>query len=260
MDGRDRDGRAQERDHLPVLERAEPSGLCSRILRHPRSDRLDDENVGEASHDGLAAGTHVLRFNRHQAERAVDRFQLWGTPGVYRDHAGQQGNESLSHGVIEANGSASDYRRRAASATPENLVPVADLFAWEIEQPRRRHAVSTRQPVTGAVRHERELARLQHVVFASVYFHQALTQRHDVEYQTVVECRQLERPRRREFPPAVQDAGHPQEMQSFAQWINLRQLHPHRCSEYAPESHVRPRTSRASFLETAQESRPWTIN
>jgi hypothetical protein len=210
--------------NLPVLERAEPSGLRSRILGHPRSDRLDDENVGEATHDCLAARTHVLRFNRHQAERAVDRFQLWGTPGVYRDHAGQQSDESLSHGVIEANGSASDCRRRAASAIPENLVPIADLFAWKIEQLRRTHTVPARQPVTGAVRHERELAGLQHVVFASVYFHEALTQRHDVEYQTVVECRQLERPRRGEFPPAVQDAGHSQEMQSFAQWINLRQL------------------------------------
>ena len=94
---------------------------------------------------------------------------------------------------------------------PENLVTIADLFAWKIEQPRRTCTVSTRQPVTGAVRHERELARLQHVVFAPVYFHPALTQRHDVEYQTVVECRQLERPRRREFRPAVQDAGHPQD-------------------------------------------------
>ena len=102
--------------NLPVLERAEPSGLRSRILCHPRADRLDDEDVGEASHNRLAAGTHVLRFNRHQAERALDRFQLWG-------------------------------RRRSSAG-----------------------------------------------------------------------------------------------MQSFAQWINLRQLNLHGCSEYAPGSHVRPRT------------------
>ena len=59
----------------------------------------------------------------------------------------------------------------------------------------------TPQPVTGAVRHERELAGLQFVVFAAFYFHQAPTRRHDVEHQTVFECRQRQRPGRR-IPPA----------------------------------------------------------
>jgi hypothetical protein len=76
----------------------------------------------------------------------------------------------MSRGVIEANRSASDCRRRAASAMPENLVTIADLFAWKIEKPRRSNTVFTRQPVTGAVRHERELTRLQHLVFASFHF------------------------------------------------------------------------------------------
>lgn len=41
--------------NLFVLECAEPSRLRSRILCHPRSDRLNDEDVGEPSHDGLPA-------------------------------------------------------------------------------------------------------------------------------------------------------------------------------------------------------------
>ena len=58
--------------NLLVLERAEPSALRSRILRYPRPDRLNDEDVGKASDDRLAPGTHFLRFYRHQAERALD--------------------------------------------------------------------------------------------------------------------------------------------------------------------------------------------
>ena len=99
---------------------------------------------------------------------------------------------------------------------PDNLVAIADVFAWKIEQVHRSDTLFTSQPVTGAVRHERELAGLQLVVFAAFYFQQALTRRHDVKHQTVFECRQRKRPGRREFRPAVQDAGHPQKMQSFA--------------------------------------------
>ena len=42
------------------------------------------------------------------------------------------------------------------------------------------------------------------MVFAAFYFHQAPTRRHDVEHQTVFECRQCQRPGRREFRPALQ--------------------------------------------------------
>ena len=56
-------------------------------------------------------------------------------------------------------------------------------------------------------------------------------------HQTVVECRQRECPGRGEFRPAVQDAGHPEEMQSFAQWINWLQQNLHG-SEYARHRHV----------------------
>src|SRR5262245_5207047 len=136
----------------------------------------------------------------------------------------------MSRGVIEANGSARDCRRRAASAMPQNLVTIAHLLAWKIEEPRRSHTVFARQAVTGALRHERELARAQHLVFASLYFQQTLTKRHDVEHQTVVECRQCERPWRREFRPAVHDTGHPEEMQSFTQRINRCQWNLHESS------------------------------
>ena len=114
--------------NLLVLERAEPSGLRSRILCHPRSDRLNDDDVGESSHDRFATGSQLLRFHRHHAERALDRFQLRRVPGVYRDDLGQQGDEPMSRGVIETNRAASDGRRRAAAAMPKTLGAIADLL------------------------------------------------------------------------------------------------------------------------------------
>jgi hypothetical protein len=66
----------------------------------------------------------------------------------------------MSGRVVEANGTADESCCSAASAMPENLVTFADLLAREIKKFCRGNAGLARQPVTSAMRHERETAWL----------------------------------------------------------------------------------------------------
>jgi hypothetical protein len=56
-----------------------------------------------------------------------------------------------------------------------DLVPVAHLFAWQVEELRGSHSKLARQPVAGAVRHQREIAGLQDVILAAFYVKHAPT-------------------------------------------------------------------------------------
>ena len=53
---------------------------------------------------------------------------------------GSSRDEMLRGRMVEAHDAADHDRRRAASAVAEDLVPVADLLARQVEQLRRRHA------------------------------------------------------------------------------------------------------------------------
>ena len=149
---------------LLVLKRTEPSGLGGWIARNPGSDGLDDQDVCEPRDDGLAARTQLLGLDRHQSQRALDPLRLGRAPGVEGDHSGQQGDQSISGRMVESNHAADDGRRRASPTVAQDLVPIAHLFAWQVEELRGSHSRFARQPVAGAVRHEREIAGLQDVI------------------------------------------------------------------------------------------------
>ena len=66
----------QRAANLFVLQCAEPACLGSGVFGDPGSDGLDHKDVGKAGDERLAAGTQLLGFDRHQAERALDPVHL----------------------------------------------------------------------------------------------------------------------------------------------------------------------------------------
>src|SRR5918995_1039002 len=75
--------------------------------------------------------------------------------------------------MIESNHAADDRRRRTSSTVAQDLVPVAHLFARQIEKLRATNARLARQPVAGTVRHEREVARLKDVIRGPLHIQDA---------------------------------------------------------------------------------------
>ena len=61
---------------LRIAQRAQPACLRRRILLDPGADRLDDQDVGKPRHDRLAAGAQLACFGGHQAQRALQPFEL----------------------------------------------------------------------------------------------------------------------------------------------------------------------------------------
>ena len=160
---------------LLVLKRTEPSGLRGWIARNPGSDGLDDQDVCEPRDHGLATRTQLSGLDRHQAQRALDPLHLGRAPRVDGDHFGQQRHQPGGGRMIESNHAADDRRRRASSTVAQDFVPVAHLFARQIEELRATNSRLARQPVAGTVRHEREAAGLQHVILSALHIQDAPT-------------------------------------------------------------------------------------
>jgi hypothetical protein len=153
---------------LPIPERAEPSRLRGGILLDPSPDGLDHEDVGEAGDDRLAPRPQLLDFGRHEAQRALDPLRLGRIRRLDADHPRQDADEVTRGRVVEADGAADETRRRAAAAVLDDLVPLAELLAGDIEEPRAGHAGLTRQPVSLPMGHQSEVARLQRAGLGSV--------------------------------------------------------------------------------------------
>ncbi len=111
--------------------------------------------------------------------------------------------------MIESDHAADDRRRCASATVAQDFVPVAHLFAREIEKLRATNSRLARQPVAGTVRHESEIARLQDVILGALHIQDAPARRHDMEHQAVLERRQIERPGSRELGATVKNAAHP---------------------------------------------------
>jgi hypothetical protein len=143
---------------------------------------------------------------------------IWGE--LDADRFREQFDQAMRGRVVEVDGAAYDMCRRAPSAMPEDLVTLAYELAREIEQPRSGNAGLARQPVTLAVGHEREIAGLQQTRFGSLDLEPAPARCDDVEHQTVLHRRQLQRPRRGELRVTIEDSAHPQEVQRFAERVH----------------------------------------
>jgi hypothetical protein len=75
--------------------------------------------------------------------------------------------------MIESNHAADDRRRRTSPTVAQDFVSVAHLFARQIEKLCATNSRLARQLVAGTVRHEREVARLQHVLVGALHIQDA---------------------------------------------------------------------------------------
>ena len=122
--------------------------------------------------------------------------------------------------VIEPNDTADHGRRCPSSSMSEDLVPVADELTRQIEEFRGRSTSVADQPVSLAMRDQREIPGSQKLGIRAFDLEQALTGRYDVEHHAVLERRQFQPPRRGEFGSAVEEAAHAQEVQRFAERVH----------------------------------------
>jgi hypothetical protein len=177
--------------------------------------------------DRLAPRPQLLDFGRHEAQRALDPLRLGRIRRLDADHPRQDADEVTRGWVVEADGAADETRRRAAAAVLDDLVPLAELLAGDIEEPRAGHAGLTRQPVSLPMGHQSEVARLQRAGLDSVDLEPAPTRRHHVEHQRVRHCRQRQGPRRGEVAAAVKGAAHPQDVERFPEGVHRRPWFAH---------------------------------
>ena len=115
------------------------------------------------------------------ASIAISRSVLWIHSTSGELHAstaitlGSRVDQPIGGRMIESNHAADDRRRRASPTVAQDFVPVAHLFAWQVEELRGSHSRLARQPVAGTVRHEREIAGLQDVILAALHVKDAPT-------------------------------------------------------------------------------------
>jgi hypothetical protein len=122
---------------------------------------LNHEDIRKARDHGLAARLHGPGFHGHQAQRAPHPVQVGQAVTVDRNNGWKKMNEPLCRRIIELDGPADRGRHRAAAAVPENLIPVADRLAGEIEQLRGGDTGLAREGVSMSMRDERQVPGLQ---------------------------------------------------------------------------------------------------
>ena len=222
---------------LGVAKGPQPAGAGRGLARDPRANRLDDEDVGQPRDHRVAAGPHLPRLGRHEAQRALNPVALGRAPHVHGNHFRQHLDQVAGCGVIEADHAADHGRGRAASAVAEDFVPIADELARQVEQPGRGHALGADQAMSLAVGHERQVAGPQFTRRGPFHLEPAPACGDDVKHQARLERRQRKRPRLGELRAAVKDPGHPQQMQRFAQRIDRGPGVCHR-AVWAPDSRI----------------------
>lgn len=136
-------------------------------------------------------------------------------------------------GMVEADHAAHQVGARAAAAVAENRVAFVHVHVGKRVDAGRGNPRLAQKAVSPAVRHEREVACLEHAILDSLYREPATAGRHRVKAQASLERRELERPGRGELGSAIEHSGHPQEMESLPQRIDRPTQVLHR-TEYAP--------------------------
>src|SRR5262245_2061639 len=76
--------------------------------------------------------------------------------------------------------------------------------------------------MTFTMRHQSEIARLQQPICRPLHFEPTPSSSNDVEHEAILHRWQRECPRCREFGTAIENAGHPQEMECLADRIRDR--------------------------------------
>ena len=122
--------------------------------------------------------------------------------------------------MIESNHAADDRRRRAAATVAQDFVAVAHLFARQIEELRAVDARFARQPMAGAVWHQRESRRAagRDRRSPSPPGRNDLTSRHGTSGSPRAQAESSAQGAVNS-ERAVDDAAHPQKMQRFAQRV-----------------------------------------
>lgn len=213
---------------LAVLERAEPAGLCGWIGLDPGADRLDHEDVAEAGDDRFAAGSELLRLGGHQPQRALHPIELGRAGWLDVADRRQDLDEVAGGGMVETNGSADQHGARAAPAMAEDLIAVADLLTLELENSGRGSSGLAAQHVPLAVRHEAEIAGLQHGGAGLAGLEPDASRGDHVEPDVARHRHHRKSPRLRQLGAAIEGAVHAQEMQRLAERIRWRPGIAHR--------------------------------
>ena len=147
--------------HLRIAQCPEPTGLGGGILFDPGPDRLDDQNVGQAGDDGLAARAQRLGFGGHEADSALDPVRLEGVARLDGDQAGKHLDEVVGGRVVELDSAAQHRGGRAAAIDPQELVALAQLPAGQIPEIDGWQAWLADQAMPIAVGNQGQIARLE---------------------------------------------------------------------------------------------------
>ena len=172
---------------LRIAERAQPAGLCRRVQLDPRPDGLDQEDVGQAGDDGFAARAHRPRLGCHEVQGTVHPLRLRRADRLDDDRAWQEPDQLPRGWVVEANDRAQQACRGAVTALTQHFVLLAQVLLRHVEQRDTWRTRLAGQAMSIAVRHERKIARMQNAWFEARDVEPALTPRHDVEHQRVLE-------------------------------------------------------------------------
>ncbi len=125
----------------------------------------------------------------------------------------------MGRGMVEADHSAHQTRARAAAAVAENRVAIVHVVVGQRLDASRGNPRLARKGMSPSVRNESQAACLEPPILHALDREPAAARRHRVKAQATFERRELERPGGGELGPAVEHAGHPQEMESLPERI-----------------------------------------
>src|SRR6476660_7535829 len=92
------------------MQCTEPAGLSGWVVSDPKTDRVNDQNIGEPSNDCFPASVHRFGFSGDHAQRALYPLRLWRRPRVNHDYSRQERDELLRGGIVELE-QAANHRR-----------------------------------------------------------------------------------------------------------------------------------------------------
>ena len=208
--------------YLSVAERAEPARPRGGVSLDPGSDRLDDEDVGQARHDRFAARSQLLGFGRHQPQDALHPVDLGRLGRVYVDRRRQDVDEVARRRMVEADGAADEGRPGAAAAVAKELVAVAHLLERQVEDRRSRRSRFAVEPVAFAMGNERELAGVEPLGVALLGLEPEAPRGDDVEPDVGRHQGERQAPGSGQIGTAVEGAVHAQEVERLAERIGRR--------------------------------------
>ncbi len=167
------------------------------------TDRLDDEDVAQPADDGLASDFAPVHLLGQQVQGGTERG---ATSGADMDHRRKSVQQSAGAGVLDAQATADQLRERPVASVPQNGVVLGLLVVRQVGDQRVFGRSSGFDPVTCPMRHEREIAGLEHA--AGVSDDQFAAPRRDgVEPHAASHRRHGPTPRLVQVGGAIEDPG-----------------------------------------------------